>query len=156
MWRTGEGALNYNVYTPPSLIPCTPPTCCHDFSSYYDYHFCQWVGLSLWLQLPTTRMVANLHFIHEILRHELLLALLAGRVLVVFWAGHGHLGRVALLIQQLLEGIQLVALVQGREISRLQHITTGYKSTILQQLLQSEIILREGSLWFKCFSHVPL
>lgn len=46
-----------------------------------------------------------------VLRDELLLALLAGRVLVVFGAGHGDLGRVALLVQQLLEGIQLVALV---------------------------------------------
>lgn len=44
---------------------------------------------------------------------------------MVFGAGHGDLGRVALLIQQLLEGIQLVALVQGREISRLQHVTMG-------------------------------
>lgn len=60
-----------------------------------------------------------------VLRDELLLALLAGWVLVVFGAGHGDLGRVALLVQQLLEGIQLVALVQGREISRLQHVTTG-------------------------------
>lgn len=43
----------------------------------------------------------------------------------MFGTGHGHLGRVALLLQQLSEGIQLVALVQGRETSRLQYITTG-------------------------------
>lgn len=59
------------------------------------------------------------------LRDELFLALFAGRVLVVFGARHGHLGRVALLVQQLLEGVQLVALVQGREISRLQHVNTN-------------------------------
>lgn len=47
----------------------------------------------------------------DYLRDELLLALLAGQVFVVFGAGHGHLGRVVLLVQQLLEGIQLVALV---------------------------------------------
>lgn len=58
-----------------------------------------------------------------VVRDELLLALLAGRVLV-FGAGHGDLGRVALLLQQVLEGVQLVALVQGREIGRLQHVTT--------------------------------
>lgn len=46
-----------------------------------------------------------------VLRDELLLALLAGRVFVVFGARHGHLGWVALLVQQLLERIQLVALV---------------------------------------------
>lgn len=46
-----------------------------------------------------------------ILRDELLLALLAGWVLVVLGAGHGHLCRVALLVQQLLERVQLVALV---------------------------------------------
>ncbi len=45
------------------------------------------------------------------LRDELLLALFAGRVLVVFGARHGDLSRVALLVQELLEGIQLVALV---------------------------------------------
>lgn len=68
------------------------------------------------------------------LRDELLLALLAGRVLVVFGAGHGDLGRVALLVQQLLEGVQLVALVQGREIGRLQHVTMGStQSTTLQE-----------------------
>lgn len=50
---------------------------------------------------------------------------------MVFGAGHGDLGRVALLIQQLLEGIQLVALVQGREISRLQHVTMGSGLTCL-------------------------
>ena len=59
------------------------------------------------------------------LRDELLLALLAGRVLVVFGAGHGDLGRVALLVQQLLERVDLIALVQGREIGRLQHVTMG-------------------------------
>lgn len=47
----------------------------------------------------------------RVLRDELLLGLLARRVFVVFWARHGDLGRVALLVQQLLEGIQLVALV---------------------------------------------
>lgn len=45
-----------------------------------------------------------------VLRDELLLALLAGWVFV-FGAGHGDLSGVALLVQQLLEGIQLVALV---------------------------------------------
>lgn len=59
----------------------------------------------------------------RVLRDELLLALLAaGRVLVVLGAGHGDLGRVALLVQQLLEGVQLVALVQGREVHRLRRV----------------------------------
>lgn len=52
---------------------------------------------------------------------------------MVFGAGHGDLGRVALLVQQLLEGVELVALVQGREISRLQHVTTGSVSTGLHK-----------------------
>lgn len=68
-----------------------------------------------------------------VLRDELLLALLAGRVLVVFGAWHGHFGRVALLVQQLLERIQLIALVHGREISQLQHVTTGSKVSIFTQ-----------------------
>lgn len=63
-----------------------------------------------------------------LLRHQLLLALLAGRVFVVLGAGHGDLGRVALLLQQLVEGVQLVTLVQGREISRLQYVTMGNSS----------------------------
>ncbi|TNN49739.1 hypothetical protein EYF80_040031 [Liparis tanakae] len=42
------------------------------------------------------------------------------RVLVVFGARHGDLGRVTLLVQQLLERVHLAALVQGREIRRLR------------------------------------
>lgn len=44
---------------------------------------------------------------------------------MVLGAVHGGLGRVALLLQQLLEGVQLVGLVQGREVRRLRRVTAG-------------------------------
>lgn len=87
--------------------------------------FLLWLLSSHTLQTLTKLFEHGVTWRGGLLRHELLLALLAGRVLVVFGAGHGHLGRVALLVQQLVEGVQLIALVQGREISRLQYVTTG-------------------------------
>lgn len=68
----------------------------------------------------------------ESLRDELLLALLACRVLVVLGTGCGH--RVALFLQQLLEGIQLVGLLQGREITRLQGVTSVCRHLFLLKL----------------------
>lgn len=58
----------------------------------------------------------------ECSRDELLFALLAGWILVVLRTGCGH--RVALLLQELLEGIQFVGLLQRREITRLQGVTS--------------------------------
>lgn len=65
---------------------------------------------------------------------------------MVFGAGHGDLGRVALLVQQLVEGVQLIALVQGREISRLQYVTTGNTTQSSQQQKHKlEFVILESS-----------
>jgi hypothetical protein len=47
-----------------------------------------------------------------VLRDELLLALLAGGVLM-FGAGHGHVPSIVLLIQKVLEWVQVIDLVEG-------------------------------------------